>query len=349
MRESDAATLRLNPLEDPAWDARLAAWPQATFFHGSAWSRVLAGAYGYRPCYFIDNSGAAPASMIPMMEVDSPLTGRRGISLPFTDECEPLVSDEASFKKTYASVVDYARERKWKYIELRGGHQFLGKAPVSTLFYGHELPLSGDVESLFKRIDPSVRRAIRRAEQAGVTVEFSSQLKAVEFFYTLLCKTRRRLGVPPQPYSFFQEIHRQVIANGLGWVILAWNGTVPVAGAVFFLREKKATFKFGASDDRFQHLRANNLVMWSAIKKLNSTGFEILDFGRTTVSNEGLRKFKLGWGTIERTISYTRFDLIRDDFVTVADASSGWHSGIFRALPSPLSRLIGMALYKHIA
>ena len=36
--------------------------------------------------------------LLPLMEVDSWLTGRRGISLPFTDECEPLYPDAESFK-----------------------------------------------------------------------------------------------------------------------------------------------------------------------------------------------------------------------------------------------------------
>ncbi|HZZ17765.1 MAG TPA: GNAT family N-acetyltransferase [Opitutaceae bacterium] len=283
------------------------------------------------------------------MEVNSILTGRRGISLPFTDECEPLSQDQASFRKCYDRILSHAREHNWRYVEMRGGKRFMENALTSTQFYGHELDLGFDEETLFKNIEPSVRRAIRKAEQSVLTVECSQGEEAVKSFYRLLCKTRKRLGVPPQPYSFFREIQKEVISNGLGWVMLARNGSRPVAGAVFFVNGQKATYKFGASDDKFQHLRANNLVMWSAIRKLRAEGARSLDFGRTTLSNEGLRKFKLGWGTTERTIDYVRYDLRTSSNVTKTDASSGWHSAIFKALPTPLSRLIGVALYKHIA
>jgi len=71
----------------------------------------------------------------------------------------------------------------------------------------------------------------------------------------------------------------------------------------------------------------------------------VLDFGRTSLDNDGLRRFKLGWGTRERRIDYFRYDPRKDRFVTARDASSGWHNHIFKTLPIPLSRLIGAALY----
>jgi lipid II:glycine glycyltransferase (peptidoglycan interpeptide bridge formation enzyme) len=124
---------------------------------------------------------------------------------------------------------------------------------------------------------------------------------------------------------------------------------VPVAGAVFFHFGKTAIYKFGASNEAFQHLRANNLVMWEAIKWHAMRGFAVLDFGRTSLGNEGLRRFKLGWGTRERRIDYFRYDQRKSGFVTARDESSGWHNRIFRILPVSLSRLVGAASYRHVA
>ncbi len=349
MPEIGSNILRANPLEDPTWDSRLAALPAATFFHSSAWAKVLSSTYGYAPSYFAESKHRSLGSLIPFLEVDSRLTGRRGISLPFTDECEPLALNEDSFRTTFDEALFYARKRKWKYLELRGGRNFLRDASASTSFYGHHLELSGNESSIFEKIDPSVRRSIRKAEQSGLTIEFSKDAKAVDDFYGLLCKTRRRLGVPPQPFSFFREIHRHVLDCDRGWIVLARVGKVAIAGAVFFRFKSSAIFKFGASDDRFQHLSANNLVMWHAIKQSASDGLQSLDFGRTSLPNHGLRRFKLGWGSVERTIDYIRYDIRENRFVTSRDASSGWHSSVFKILPSSLSRLIGMTFYKHIA
>ncbi len=339
----------LNPLEVPDWDARLGQIPGGTFFHSAAWARVLHRTYGYSPVYFVHDEPGRGRSLLPVMEVNSWLTGRRGISLPFTDECGPLCPDADTFRQLRDQVLDHARNRGWKYWECRGGRTWFGDVPASTSFYGHRLELPAGEAALFSRLESSVRRAVRKAEQGGLTVEFSQELDAVRTFHGLLGKTRQRHGVPVQPFDFFQNIHRHVLSQKLGWVVLARHGQVPVAGAVFFHFSRAAIYKFGASDEGFQHLRANNLVMWSAIKRYAGEGFVSLDFGRTSLDNEGLRRFKLGWGTSENRVEYVRYDPRAGRFVTARDESTGWHNRVFRVLPVFLSQLIGRALYKHIA
>jgi lipid II:glycine glycyltransferase (peptidoglycan interpeptide bridge formation enzyme) len=110
----------------------------------------------------------------------------------------------------------------------------------------------------------------------------------------------------------------------------------------------KAIYKFGASDTAYQDLRGNNLVMWEAIKRCARDGCESADFGRTSVTNEGLRRFKLGWGATERTIEYFKYDLRKRSFVTDSDKASGWHNLVFRSMPPFVSRLAGTFLYKHL-
>ena len=84
--------------------------------------------------------------------------------------------------------------------------------------------------------------------------------------------------------------------------------------------------------------------MWYAQR-----GFEQLEFGRTSLGNEGLRRFKLGWGTEERRIDYVRFDGRTSAFVTVPDEVWGWHNRVFRALPGIVSRSVGSTFYRHVA
>jgi hypothetical protein len=43
-------------------------------------------------------------------------------------------------------------------------------------------------------------------------------------------------------------------------------------------------------------LRANNLVMWEAIRWFSRNQFRSLHFGRTDQVQEGLMQFKRGWG-----------------------------------------------------
>ena len=72
-------------------------------------------------------------------------------------------------------------------------------------------------------------------------------------------------------------------------------------------------------------------------------------FGRTSIANEGLRRFKLGFGTEGYQIDYVRYDFRKEDFVASRDMVSGWHNRIFRSMPISLSRIIGKLLYKHLS
>jgi hypothetical protein len=322
---------------------------QSSFFHSAAWEKVLAETYGYTPACFSANQSGKPVAALSAMEVDSWLTGRRGISLPFTDECEPFGADRKSFRKVFEETVEFGKSRGWKSFELRGGRKFFNDVPSSLSFYGHSLKLAGDEQHLFSKLESSVRRAIRRAEKEKITVEISQDFNAVKNFYSLHCQTRRRHGLPPQPFSFFQNIHRRVLSQNAGIVVLAFFHKKPVAGAVYFYLGGRAIYKFGASDKMFQHLRANNLVMWRAIQWFLRRDVKKLDFGKTSIANEGLRRFKSGWGAEERKIEYFKFDLRKNRFITGYDETSGWHNRIFRALPGFASRAIGKALYRHWA
>jgi len=348
-RPAGPSVRAVNPADEPGWDAKLASFPEATIFHTGAWARVLRDTYGFQPVYFTLGEGDRVRALLPLMEVNSWLTGRRGVGLPFTDESPPLGAEGGAFGQLHAAAMAHATQRQWKSMEIRGGRALFGSAPASTSFYGHVLDLRGSEAELFARTESSVRRAIRKAEQGGLTLSVSQDLEAVRTFYTLLCKTRQRHGLPVQPFGFFAHIHRHVLAQNLGNVVLAHHGTTPVAGAVFFRFGDTVIYKFGASDETLQHLRANNLVMWEAIKWHARQGFSRLDFGRTSLPNAGLRKFKLGWGTVERTVEYVKYDLKTGGFVTTKDAAAGWHNHVFRRLPVFLSRLAGAVLYPHIA
>ncbi len=340
-----AAARRFNPLENPNWDALLTSRPDFSFFHGTAWLKVLAGSYSFTPQFFSEG-----AALLPLMEADSWLTGRKGIALPFTDECGPLGAEKESFGKMFGDAVAFGKSRGWKSIELRGGKEFFGaEVPDSVSFFGHEVDLTVGENSLFEKMDGSVRRAVRKAEKDGVKVELSSSLEAMREFFRLQCLTRKRHGLPPQPWDFFLNIHRHVLSQNLGAVAVASHGGEKIAASVYFFLGGRAIYKYGASDYAYQQLRGPNLVMWETMKWLTRNGATSLDLGKTALANEGLRRFKLQLGAREKNVAYVKFDLRRNCFVTETDGVAGWHNKVFTALPSWLSQSAGNFLYRHWA
>ena len=340
-----------DPTSESGWDALLTSHPGAGFFHSAAWARVLQGSYGF-PCHYltIEQAGRLLA-LLPLMEAGGFPTRRRGVSLPFTDECEPLTGDPScrSLEMLGEMAMQHGRSRCWRYLECRGSPSVFREAPESIAFHGHRLDLEADEDRLFSRVEGSVRRAIRKSARLDLRVEFRRDRVAVQHFFRLHCVTRQRQGVPPQPFSFFESIRKHVFDAGLGFIAIAVQGNKPVAAAVFFHFGCRAIFKFGASDDLGRELRGNNLVLWESVRHLRKIGCRQLSFGRTSLCNEGLRRFKQSWGSVEYRISYFRFDMARRRFLRCPDRAEGWCNRIFRLLPMPALRIVGAVAYQHMA
>jgi hypothetical protein len=337
-----------DPTNCENWDELLASSPEGSFFHTRAWASVLRDTYHYVPRYFAAVEGFKLAALIPVFEASSLLTGTRGVSLPFTDYCQPITNGSVPLKELLRPVIEHGKKSGWKYLELRAAHAVLPDAPPSSQFYGHVLDLSPGEKKIHAKLRNSTQRNIKKALLEGVTVDFPDTLQSVEEFYRLNCLTRQEHGLPPQPFKFFASVYEHIICRGKGRVALASHRGQVIAGCVYFHYGRKAIYKYGASDRRFQHLRSNNLIMWEAIRHYCSEGYESFCFGRTELENAGLRQFKQGWGPREGTITYYRYDLKKDAFSSDDRKISELHKKIFRMMPIPLLRMAGNLLYRHM-
>jgi lipid II:glycine glycyltransferase (peptidoglycan interpeptide bridge formation enzyme) len=246
------------------------------------------------------------------------------------------------------TLMNVAQQRRWKYFELRcGGNSLHPIAPAVMTMFGHNIDLRSGIEVLFSRFASSVRRAIRKAERSSLNVRVVSSREAVLKFYWLHTLTRKRQGLPPLPLSYFLRIYDNIIAPGLGFVVLAEKEARPVAAAVFFSYGKRAIYKSAASDKTFQDLRPNNLVVWEGIKSVKRRGAETLHLGGTQMEAEGLRRFKLSWGSEEEVTRWFRFDMAKVAWVNPRPPRSEFHKSIFGRLPLALNRIAGSMIYRH--
>ena len=337
----------VNPLEFPGWDELLATHPDRSFFHTGNWARVLSESYRYRPQYFFSGNGTLEG-IIPFMEIRSLLTGRRGVSLPFTDYSVPIFGEERDVQDAMHSIIRHGKVSGWRYIEIRNPVSFPGSIPVFSTYYGHVLDLSGTEESIYAGFRDSTRRNIKKAVKEGVTVAGFTTGESIQEFYRLNCLTRKEHGLPPQPFLFFKKIYKYIISKGFGFVALASYKGMNIAGAVCFHYGGKAIYKYGASNRAYQQLRANNLAMWEAIRLSIRQGCNSFCFGRTEPENHGLRQFKSGWGAKEQTIRYYRYDIGTDAFIRGKPYGHAFYNKIFNAMPVSFSRFAGGILYRHV-
>ena len=338
------ATAIVDPRTDPRWARLVAGNASASIFHHPAWLRVLTDQYPYRLAAICVRDGAnAIAAGLPVALVSSRLTGRRLVALPFSDVCPPLIAVDApaDVLSALARELDTVRRRRQLPLEVRAPLPEL--AEPSARFCHHRLQLRDALVDVERRYASQVRRNIRKARRLGVEVARRHDLHAIDTFYELHLQTRRRLGVPTQSRAFIRSL-ASLFSQDLGFVAIARFEGRPVAAAIFLSAGRTLTYKYGASDQRFQHVRPNNLLFAEIIRWASEAGLATLDFGRTDPANQGLRAFKRSWGAVEQPLAYT--------YCGTPPARGGpglerVAAAVIRRTPKTVGRVVGTLLYPH--
>ena len=337
----------VDPTQYPSWDSLLLQSQDHSFFHSSAWAKVLIDSYGYRATYTASIENGSLVFLMPLMEVVSLLTGKRGVSLPFTDACPVFDDNSGALPRAIREAMDLGKARRWRYIEWRGADLPIADAAPSEAFLSHDISLLGTENDLFASLESSNRRGIRKAMKSGVVAEISRSWDSMASFYRLQCLTRQRHGLPPQSLAFFKNVYNSVILKDLGHVVTATLSGRMIAASVFFHFGGRAIYKYGASDLAYQEHRPNNLTMWEAMNWYRGQGFESLNLGRTEEGNQGLIRYKRLWGGRESRIEYHRYDLRNSRFLQMSGKRGALASRLFAHMPKPALRLAGRLLYKH--
>jgi CelD/BcsL family acetyltransferase involved in cellulose biosynthesis len=334
--------------EDDRWLEFVRQHPAALPFHHPAWSKVLSETYGY-PSFVLaiaDERGVVRGGM-PVMEIRSRFRSARWVSLPFTDRCPPLATDDATTARL-VELADRARERNIARLEF---HADLPGPSVHREARGvvHLLSLSPDPEVIFRGFSRSqTGRNVRKAERSGLELRRADRIEDLtESFYQLHLRTRKRLGLPIQPRRFFEVLWRRMIEPGWGFVLLAYRERTPIAGAVFLTAGRTVVYKFGASERSSWPLRPNNLIFWAAIRWSCENEFVTFDLGRSEFENHGLREFKSGWGAVEEPLIYGTLGMQPPRVGRFVGTSL--LPPLIRKGPLWLCRVIGEVGYRHAA
>jgi hypothetical protein len=341
---------QVDPLRDPRWNELLARHPAASVFHTPQWLEALRRTYGYEPFVLTASSPRQElAEGFAVCRVNSWLTGRRLVSLPFSDHCEPLVNGSQDFARLLAELKQEAARNKRKYVELRPLNLLPGQESgleTSESFCLHKLDLSPTAAELFSGFHKDcIQRKVHRAEREGLTCEEGRSPALLRKFYDLLVITRRRQELAPQPLAWFQNLVDCMGENSQVRVVS--KGAQPVASMLTLRFRRAMVYKYGCSDKAFSNLGGMPLLFWKAVQEAKSEGLLELDLGRSDWDNEGLVQFKDRLGAKRTAISYWRYPAL-----SAAPARAGWKMSmakrIFSHLPDAWLTTTGSLLYRHI-
>lgn len=339
----------INPASYPEWNNLALSAQDYSVFHSAEWANVIHSTYKYQPLYYVYKDSEEVNALIPLMIVDNHLAGKKAVCLPFSDYCAPLLlNDNTVFEDLFKKILVYLKFQNIDSLEIRGGTNFLKNIDSSNCFYVHRLELRKSDEELFAGFKGATRRNIKKAVREGIAVKVENTMESVNGFYNINRVTRRDHGLPPQPRLFFENIFSEFISKKKGFVINAFYKDELVASKIFLHFGDKAIFKFGASIKAYQHLRANNIIIWEAIKLYNKLGYKELSLGKTELENTGLRRFKLGWGASEEIDNTYRFSLKNNKFIRFKSYTVGFHNQLFKKMPLIVLEFISEILYKYM-
>jgi CelD/BcsL family acetyltransferase involved in cellulose biosynthesis len=343
---------RLDPLADPRWQRLVDAASGPTVFAHPAWLELIGGhyRYGMTAHAVLDDDGELVLGL-PLARIQSRLTGRRLVALPFTDACPPVrrrdAAEDAGADAALMRALAAERRESGLDMEIRAPLPELPGVHVASRFLTHRLALEPEADAVLARASKSqIRRGIKKAVREGVTTRVRTDRAALEEFYALHLRTRRRQGVPIQPKRFILGFER-LFARGLGQVVTSHHDGRTLSAAVFLNHGDTVVYKYGASDERFLALRPNNLLFADAIRAACAAGYSTLDFGRTDTDNEGLAAFKRSWGAEEEPLSYTSLA----ERPRPQESNGLAHRALaelIRRGPVRTGQVIGTALYRHV-
>ncbi len=337
--------LRLE-LDDPRWADFVDSCDDAFPYHQVAWSRLLADSYGYDPFVIgVVNRDDDILAGMPVMEVSSRLTGRRWVSLPFTDYCPPLYKDSQYLDMLADYLASQREQQSLSRIEVKCGLPDGKNVHTSSNYVRHTLDLAQKFDEVVQGFSRTHKQNTRRACREGLKAKTFVCKKALDTFFSLLVETRRRHGVPVQPKRFFDLFWQYIIARNQGFVVLAYRDETPLAGGVFLNDNHTLTFKYAASSLAGREHRANNLLAWHAIETACERGYRLFDWGRTDISNEGLRIFKDRWGSREIPLGYSVIS-VRAPVAKSAIAAE-ITSRLLKHAPPFVCESAGKLLYRH--
>jgi GNAT acetyltransferase-like protein len=344
----------IDPLQDPRWNAFLEEHNRASVFHTVGWLDALRRTYGYEPIvYTTSPPDAELRNGIVFCRVQSWVTGRRLVSLPFSDHCEPLIDRGGDFERIFLYLQTRVASGDWKYVELRPTSGSLSLSSVQECFqpskqyYLHTIDLQPQEDQLLRRFHKSsVQRRIRRAEREGLVYECGRSDVLLRKFYLLMLLARRRHHVPPQPAAWFRNLLASM-GDALQIHLVSYRSTA-VASLITLRFKNTVVYKYGASDQVYHRLGSMPFLLAKAIREAKSSGAQVFDLGRCDYDNQGLIDFKNKWASTRASLTCWRFPapaqgLSRGDAPGLKLAKN-----FFGFLPTSMLKLAGQILYRHI-
>lgn len=300
--------LTIAPLTDAgAWDAFVAASPDATPFHSRTWMEAVTAATGHRAHVLaaVDGAGAI-AGILPLHHITSPLFGSALASSGFAVGGGILTRDDQAAALLAHAAVGLASQLGVPTVELRGGP--LPTAPDWTIedgaYAGFARDLAADDAAELLAIPRKQRAEVRKALDSDLIVTTGTSTAEQRDHYHVYATSVRNLGTPVFPRALFAEVLAR-FGDAADILTVRDNGGAIASVLSLYWRGTVMPY-WGGGLTEARQCRANELMYFALMRHARERGCTRFDFGRSKVGT-GPFAYKKNWGFEPQPLAYTRW------------------------------------------
>lgn len=197
---------RLDPSDAASagrWDNFVLGCHEATFFHRSAWQKVMIDVFRHPTYFFYAERGGEIVGVLPLAHVRSLLFGNALVSLPFTVYAGIAAADAEAVAALEREAQDLARKLGVEHLEFRNVSQRHADWPTQDLYVTFRKEILPEEEANMLAIPRKQRAMVRK----GIKNELRSEIdRDVDRFFALYADNVHRHGTPALPKRYFRTL-----------------------------------------------------------------------------------------------------------------------------------------------
>jgi len=324
------------------WDAFVAACPEATFFHRSAWRGVLAETFGHRPWFLYAEEGGAIRGVLPLARQKSLLFGDALVSTPFCVYGGVAASDETARSALERAALSLAENLGVDHVEFRNlgprRDDWVRRASHATF----RKAIAPDPEQNLLAIPRKQRAEVRKGIERGLVAAPASGPPGAgaDACWRLYAGSVHRHGTPVYTRRYFRDL-AAAFGPDCEFFFVHRDGR-PVASLLnFYFRDEVLPY-YAGSDRAGRDGETHPFMYWSLMNHAAARGARRFDFGRSPVGSGGFA-FKKNFGFEPEPLAY-EYRLVRAKHLPDPDPKSPRYAllvATWRRLPLAVANAIG--------
>ena len=327
------------------WDDFVLSCSEATFFHRSAWQRIIREVFRH-PTYFLyaeDDLGIR--GVLPLAHVNSRLFGNALVGLPFAVYGGVAAVDAEAAMALENAAQDLAHELDVDHLELRNLTPRHADWPTQDLYVTFRKEILPDVDANMLAIPRKQRAMVRKGIKNGLVCTVD---RNADRFFRLFADNVHRHGTPAMPKRYFDALLTIFGDDCEVLTVTGPDGQLLSSVLSFYFRDEVLPY-YAGDDESARHLAANDFKYWELMRRACERGIKIFDYGRSK-EGTGPYSFKKNWGFEPQRLHY-EYCLYKHDTIPQNNPNNPKYKffiAAWRRLPVGLANWLGPHIVRNL-